>query len=168
MRKLFWILFAVVFLFIFINFYIFVSFIYPEISSLPLAIIDRHAFVVCQEVMASPIVKRKDTSFAVYYGFYDLPRTPNGNAFTMSDFHGVRRNRVFLTPKAVKSRYLKVAVAHELGHIIKATSDELVADRFAVELLKDKNVVRDGLLHFGLTESSERIVALSEKTLPAQ
>lgn len=136
---------------------------------MPLFFIDRQAFAICQEVMGGLPAKQRGTSFAVYYGFYDLSRgAPNGNAFTISDFHGMRRNIIFITPKMVKSKYLRIAIAHELGHIIKSTSDELIADRFALDLLGDKKFIREGLLHFGLTENSERIMALSDKSPPAK
>lgn len=144
--------------------YLLASYFYPELSSLGLFLVDKQAYYICQELVANPLVKTKGTSFVVYYGIFRMERwAPNGNAFTIpADSHGSKRNRVFLTPKIVKSKYLKVAVVHELGHINKATSDELVADKFAVDLLGDRDLVRKGLLHFGIPEYSERIRVLSE------
>ena len=163
MRKLF----IVAFFLTLVNFYLFASYLYPELSSINLSLIDKQALALSEELVRHPLVKQKGTSFMVYYGFYDFSYSKNGNAFTIQNIlysHGVRRNTVFLTPKIVKSKYLKVAVAHELGHINESTRDELEADKFAVNLLGDKNFVINGLLHFGIPEDSERIIALSDKS----
>jgi len=67
MRKLF----IVAFFLTLVNFYLFASYLYPELSSINLSLIDKQALALSEELVRHPLVKQKGTSFMVYYGFYD-------------------------------------------------------------------------------------------------
>lgn len=131
--------------------------------------LDEVAYTTCKKLLDHPLIKNKDVRFFVYFGKDVFPKgfdKINAVSFipTLTDGKPKFEQIIILTPSVIKSECLKVAVAHELGHINLKTANELEVDKFTINVLGQgsRKLVKECLIKAGGILDSARITALGE------
>lgn len=148
----------ILFLFLFFSISWFV--VVPYGLRIPIQWIDDSTFRIFKSLENDPRVTAKDTKIYVCLSLYCLTKDyPNGFTLNTNAYY---ENAIFLCPKAIKSKYLKELIAHELGHL-HGGDDHIAADRFAIELTGDEKSFKEALIEWRVPHDSDRAKTLSNK-----
>jgi hypothetical protein len=130
-----------------------------EVNVLPnvldLGRVDEGALLICKE-----IEKKYSSGKQFNIGFYLKADIEDMAKFTFKDGKWL----VYFHPLALTkgSIAFKVLAAHEIGHIILNTSDEIKADSFAVKVVGSKEIVKKTWIDLDMSPDNPRILALSK------